>query len=202
MAVESHCFIFSSLTFHQPSLSCGRCEAGHAGNHRAKERSWRYNGRTRWTQGSGEQKNRDHPFLQDVCTGNKAVPLLITAFKCLLRWAAFSNGTKTSAGRWYSWTATRRMCSRWIMTPFVTLLEQEIADLSSVSTFNSSWCVFLHAIQPECFMSVRLYNKMLEFLFVHLCSYMTSHLSRKQNNEFILQKFISKWCQLMALKQS
>lgn len=47
---------------------------------------------------------------------------------CLFRSAVFSSGTRTSAKRWSNSTDTRRKCSRWTMTAFVTMSEKQITD--------------------------------------------------------------------------
>lgn len=39
------------------------------------------------------------------------------------RWVVFFSGTRTTAEQWFSWSDTRRKCSLWTMTPFVTTLE-------------------------------------------------------------------------------
>lgn len=84
--------------------------------------------------------------------------LLPTVFKavvlvCCSRWAVFSRGTRTNAGRWFSSTDTRRKCSRWTMTPFVTTSEGRIVD-----SRNLNYCFVTFDILTPCGCLIKLWK--------------------------------------------
>lgn len=70
----------------------------------------------------GEQRGQVSRSVQ-VCLLSFLLFLNFLSFFCCSRWAVFFSGTRTNAERWFSSTDTRRKCSRWTTTPFVTMLE-------------------------------------------------------------------------------
>lgn len=99
--------------------------------------------------------------------------LLLTVFKAAVvrcsRWDVFSRGTRTNAERWFSSTDTRRKCSRWTMTPFVTTSEGQIVDYRHLN----------YCFVTLCFNSVQLSNKTLERLHGYRLHCSSAHHGRK-----------------------
>lgn len=100
----------------------------------------------------GEQRGQvSKAAVQVRClllTVSKAVMLV-----CCSRWAVFFRGTRTNAERWFSSTDTRRKCSRWTMTPFVTTSEGQIVDFH-----NLSYCFVTFDILTPCSCLIKLWK--------------------------------------------
>lgn len=112
----------------------------------------------------GEHKGQVSTGLssqRDVCAQICAVITRLTHI-CLLRSAVFSSGTRTSAKRWSNSTDTRRKCSRWTMTAFVTMSEKQINDSSLIPLLYQT--LFCNILKPSIctdFKALRFCNKTL-----------------------------------------
>ncbi len=139
------------------------------------------------------QVSQGSSFLQDMCTVTTDTNHSICI--CLLRSAVFSNGTKTSAERWFNSTDTKRKCSHWTMTVFVTTSEQQTTDPHISDLYSNISCPFSSHLKC-CFVIFKNYGfkilkhcnfviKHCQEFYLHRCFY--HHTIKKRCNESFSQ---------------